>query len=41
MNGPLCSISPNTCQDVGVVAGSTALPGWTITGQSIDYTGSW
>ena len=40
MNGPLCPISPNTCQDVGVVAGSTAIPGWTITGQSIDYTGS-
>ena len=40
MNGPLCSISPSTCQDVDVLAGSTAIPGWTVFGVSVDYMGS-
>jgi choice-of-anchor C domain-containing protein len=40
MNGPLCSISPSTCEDVDVVAGSPAIPGWTVLGVSIDYLGS-
>ena len=39
LDGPLCPIAPASCQDVDVVAGSLAIPGWTVFGDSIDYLG--
>jgi choice-of-anchor C domain-containing protein len=41
MDGPLCPISPDSCEDVDVLAGSNVIPGWEVfaTVGGVDYLG--